>query len=112
MDHGQEVSEETAYSRKVDGTLYELVNTREGAEVYRSGEAEPYLQFPNGIRAVTDRSGVLKSIVGMTVRTIEGQIRYNGRTVPFHIKGNEVLEFQNGEFVSISSIGVIVPTYC
>ncbi|MFH5181651.1 hypothetical protein ACHHV8_02905 [Paenibacillus sp. TAB 01] len=112
MDHGQEVSEETAYSRKVDGTLYELVNTREGAEVYRSGEAEPYLQFPNGIRAVTDSSGVLKSIVGMTVRTIEGQIRYNGRTVPFHIKGNEVLEFQNGEFVSISSIGVIIPTYC
>lgn len=112
MDHGQEVSEETAYSRKVDGTLYELVNTREGAGVYRSGEAEPYLQFPNGIRAVTDRSGVLKSIVGMTVRTIEGQIRYNGRTVPFHIKGNEVLEFQNGEFVSISSIGVIVPAYC
>lgn len=111
MDHGHEVAEETAYSRRVDGTLYELVNTRAGSEVYRDGEQEPYLRFPNGVRAVTNRKGELRAIVGMTMQQIQGLAHYNGQEFPFTINGNEILELCKEEFVRISDIGVIPPSY-
>lgn len=94
MDHGEEVANETAYSRTIEGSEFELVNTRDQAVVYRNGEM--YLQFPSGIRAVTDRQGCLKSIIGMSVRTVEGELRYEGKGYPVTIKGNEVQQFDHG----------------
>jgi hypothetical protein len=109
MDHGEEVANETAYSRKVEGNEFELVNTREQSVVYRNGEA--YLRFPNGIRAVTDRQGSLKSVIGMSVRTIEGTIHYEGTSYSIAVKGNEILQFTDGEFISVSDPGVVSPIY-
>jgi hypothetical protein len=109
MDHGEEVANETVYSRTIEGNEFELVNTRDQAVVYRNGEM--YLQFPSGIRAVTDRQGCLKSIIGMSVRTVEGELRYEGKGYPVTIKGNEVQQFDHGEFTSMSDPGVIAPTY-
>ncbi|OXM84479.1 MGH1-like glycoside hydrolase domain-containing protein [Paenibacillus rigui] len=111
MDHGEEVAEETAYSRRVDGIVYELVNTREGSAIYRNGGDQAYLEFPNGIRVVTDRDGILKSVIGMTMRPVSGRLRYNDQDIPFSVKGNQQLEYRNGEWISRSDIGVIPPSY-
>lgn len=109
VDHGEEVANQTAYSRTVEDNDFELVNTRELAVVYRNGEA--YLQFPNGIRAVTDRQGGLNSIIGMSVRTVEGELRYEGKAYSIAIKGNEIQQFADGKFTSVSDPGVVMPTY-
>ncbi|MDF2959703.1 MAG: hypothetical protein K0S39_1438 [Paenibacillus sp.] len=109
MDHGQEVANETAYSRVVEGIEYELVNTREGGTVYRNGEM--FIRFPGGTRIVTDRNGSLKSIIGMSVRTVQGSVLYEGKEMPVTVKGNEKLELADGQFTSVSDIGVVPPTY-
>lgn len=109
MDHGEEVANETAYSRTVEGIVYELVNTHAGSQIYRNGEA--HIRFPNGIRVVTDRSGGLKSVIGMSIRTVQGRIVYEGKEYPIVAKGNEKLEFTAGRFISRMDIGVIAPGY-
>ncbi|UJF33428.1 MGH1-like glycoside hydrolase domain-containing protein [Paenibacillus hexagrammi] len=109
LDHGDEVSEEIAYSRTVDGACYELVNTRAGATVYRGGEL--HISFPYGIRVVTDREGRLTSIIGMRPGTVQGILSYEGRDYEVVVKGNEQMDFVDGAFVSTSDIGVVFPTY-
>ncbi|WNS46900.1 MGH1-like glycoside hydrolase domain-containing protein [Paenibacillus sp. MMS20-IR301] len=109
MDHGRELAHETGYRRVVDGTVYELLTNRETAVIYRD-QAE-YMCFPFGVRVVTDRSGRLQKLIGMSVRTIEGSISYLGQSLPFIIKGNEQLEYTDGGFSSISDIGVVFPEY-
>lgn len=109
MNHGEEIASETGYSRIVDGISYELLNTREGAEIYRYGER--YIRFPSGIRVITGRDGSLKSIVGMSVRTVEGTLHYQGNAIAFKVKGNEVLQYENGAFSKASDIGIVNPTY-
>ncbi|MBD2870858.1 MGH1-like glycoside hydrolase domain-containing protein [Paenibacillus arenilitoris] len=109
MDHGEEVAGETGYARVVDGTEYELLNARDGSEIYRDGES--HIRFPSGVRVVTGRDGKLRSVVGMSVRTVEGTLRYEGRDMPFKAKGNEVLAYEDGALRSVSDIGIIHPTY-
>ncbi|WP_429310112.1 MGH1-like glycoside hydrolase domain-containing protein [Paenibacillus mucilaginosus] len=109
MDHGREVAEATAYSRIVDGVTYELVNTREEAVLYRDGEE--HLRFPAGTRAVTDRSGNLQSLVGMSVRTVQGSVIYRGSEIGVTVKGNEQLQLAGGRLVTLLDIGVVVPAY-
>ncbi|MDR6550472.1 MGH1-like glycoside hydrolase domain-containing protein [Paenibacillus qinlingensis] len=109
QDHGEVMAAETGYSRIVDGMTFEFVTTSEGSTVYRNGKA--YLQIPIGTRAVTDRSGQLKAIIGMSVRTIEGTVTYEGRDIPLLVKGNEGVELLEGRFVSVRDVGVIYPTY-
>ncbi|MFC5447852.1 MGH1-like glycoside hydrolase domain-containing protein [Paenibacillus aestuarii] len=109
MDHGEELAEATAYSRTVDGIRYELVNTREASTIYRN-EVE-HLVWPHGVRVVTDREGRLQALIGMTVRTVEGIVHYEGQELSIRIKGNEHLAYRNGTFQSVKDIGVIAPTY-
>ncbi|WP_028609307.1 MGH1-like glycoside hydrolase domain-containing protein [Paenibacillus harenae] len=109
MDHGEEIAPETGYGRRVDGDSYELLNTRSGSEIYRNGES--YIRFPSGIRVVTGRDGGLRSIVGMSVRTVEGTLHYQGSDIAFRVKGNEVLAFGSGAFRSVSDIGIVHPAY-
>jgi hypothetical protein len=109
MDHGETVAEETGYSRMVDGALFELVNGREISSVYKN--KEPLFQFPPGVRLVTDRDGVLRGLMGMTIRRIEGAAICQGREVPFAVSGNERLEYTGTGFVSIAKPGVIPPNY-
>lgn len=109
MDHGHEVAHETGYRRTVDGTVFELVTTRERSVIYRN--EEEYLTFPYGVRVVLGRGGQLLKLIGMSVRQIEGSLCYEGQTLPFTIKGNEQLEYADGGFVSVSDIGVVLPEY-
>lgn len=110
MDHGEEVAGETAYSRLVDGVLYELVNTRAGATVHRNGEV--YMRFPYGTRAVTDRYGQLREMVGMTYAPVQGEIEFEGRIYTLEIKGNERKTWTGDTFVTCADIGTVVPAYC
>lgn len=103
MDHGEVPAEETAYARTVDGTVFELVNTREGSEVYRNGEL--HCRFPHGTRLVTNRSGELKALVGMSVRTVEGLLEFGGRAYPVSLGGNEAWRLEREGFVSASVSG-------
>ncbi|MFC0215620.1 hypothetical protein ACFFK0_24800 [Paenibacillus chartarius] len=110
MDHGEEVADETAYARTVDGVVFELVNTSEQSVVYRDGEE--HLRFPRGLRAVTDRSGRLTGLIGMTVSPVEGKIVWEGRSYAASVKGNERVELAGGgEFASVHDIGIVYPTY-
>ncbi|WP_379394205.1 hypothetical protein [Paenibacillus lentus] len=109
MDHGEEVSNETAYARSIDGTRFELVNTRQGSAIYRDGEV--YIQFPHGMRVVTDRQGELKKIIGMSVSPVEGSVQIEGRAYPISVRGNEQQAFMGSGFETISDIGIVMPAY-
>lgn len=109
MDHGEEVSNETAYSRIVDGTRFELVNTRKDSVVYRDGEA--YIQFPYGTRIVTDLKGKLLKVVGMSVAPTEGVVLVEGKAYPIAVKGNEQQAFTGGGFETMSDFGIVMSTY-
>lgn len=109
MDHGEEVAGNTAYSRTVNGLHYELVNTPDNVTVYREGRV--HIQGPAGIRLVTDRSGQLEGVIGMSVRTIEGELRYLGTSIPIRIKGNEMQLYSDGDLKTERDIGIIYPSY-
>ena len=64
-----------------------------------------------GVRLVTDREGNLKGLIGMTVRQVEGAVRFEDKTCPFRVSGNETLIFQDGAFRSAGGPGVVMPTY-
>lgn len=109
MDHGEEVAGNTAYSRTVNGLHYELVNTPDNVTVYREGRV--HIQGPAGIRLVTDRSGQLDGVIGMSARTIEGELRYQGASIPIRIKGNEMQQYSDGDLKTERDIGIIYPSY-
>jgi hypothetical protein len=109
VDHGEEITGETGYSRMIDGVTYELLNLQEESLLYRDGES--YMRFPSGVRAVTDRHGQLTSLIGMSVREVRGTLFYQDREYPFHIKGNQVLAFEDGRLIEKLTIGVVNPTY-
>lgn len=109
MDHGEEVAGNTAYSRTVNGLHYELVNTPDNVTVYREGRL--HIQGPSGIRLVTDRSGQLEGVIGMSARIIEGELRYQGTSIPIRIKGNEMQQYSDGDLKTERDIGIIYPSY-
>jgi len=108
-DHGTKLADETAYSRTVDGVVFELHNTREECVIYRNGEL--LCQFPAGVRVVTDRSGHLRSVVGMTIRPTEGWLLYGGDSLELRAEGNEVLRYAGGRLEVESAPGVVLPAY-
>lgn len=108
-DHGTKLADETAYGRTVDGVVFELHNSREECAIYRNGEL--LCQFPAGVRVVTDRSGNLRSVVGMTIRPAEGWLLYGGDSLELRAEGNEVLRYADGRFEVESAPGVVLPAY-
>lgn len=109
MDHGEPVADETGYRRTVDGSVFELFNSRKGAAIYQDGEE--HVRFPYGLRMVTDRLGRLLGAIGMSAAPVSGIVRYEGREIAVTAKGNEWLAYENGAFVSKRDIGVVYPTY-
>ncbi|WP_199731652.1 MGH1-like glycoside hydrolase domain-containing protein [Cohnella endophytica] len=109
LDHGAKLADETAYARRVDGIEYELHNTREECAIYRDGRL--LCGFPYGVRVVTDRSGTLTKLVGMSFRPLEGNIRLDDRDIPFRIEGNETLRLIGDRFETESSPGIVLPAY-
>lgn len=98
---------EMGYSRMVDGTEYEFVVVGNEATIY--ADRELIGQFPKGIRLITDRSGELKAIVGMTLAAVEGTVTYKGQQLPFVIKGNEVQACEHGRLVTVHDPGIVMP---
>ncbi|UPK46466.1 MGH1-like glycoside hydrolase domain-containing protein [Paenibacillus pabuli] len=110
MDHGEEVAGHTAYSRTVNGLHFELVNTPERVTVYQ--DSNVLIEGPTGIRFITDHSGHLEGIIGMSVRTIESELIYRGKSIPFRIKGNELQRYADESLITERDIGIIFPSYC
>ncbi len=108
-DHGTKLADETAYSRTVDGVVFELHNTRGECAIYRAGEL--LCRFPAGVRVVTDRGGNLRSVVGMSIRRAVGRLSYGGRSQELRVEGNEVLRYEGGKFEVESAPGVVLPAY-
>ncbi len=109
LDHGEEVAGETGYSRTVDGAVFELAVTREGALVCRNGRE--LIRFPFGIRVVTDRSGELVEVAGLLHAPVSGEVVYQGRRFPVSAGPNEVLAFKEGRFISVRSPGAVAPVF-
>ncbi len=108
-DHGTKLADETAYSRTVDGIVFELHNTRGECAIYRDGEL--LCRFPAGVRVVTDRGGNLRSVVGMSIRPAVGRLSYGGRSQELRVEGNEVLRYEGGKLEVESAPGVVLPAY-
>lgn len=100
---------QTAYARRVDGVEFELLNGLEQSQVWRDGE--PIGRFPAGIRIVTDRSGTLLEIIGVTSRTVSGTVEWDGRAIPIAIAPNERWRLAGGGFEPISSPVMVLPNY-
>ncbi|MBL4806524.1 MAG: hypothetical protein JKY31_04455 [Rhodobacteraceae bacterium] len=96
---------ETAYSRTVDGHVFELVNSSEKSTAFRDGEL--LFSAPKGIRVVTDRRGEILSIIGMTVQTVEGVLKTANGQRPFIINPNQQLDWVNGVWVNVRDIGYV-----
>ena len=47
----------------------------------------------------------------MSVRTIEGELRYQGTSIPIRIKGNEMQLYSDGDLKTERDIGIIYPAY-
>jgi hypothetical protein len=111
VDHGNTVASETAYSRKVNGVLFELANENSGCSAYRNGEL--FLKFPKGIRVCTDFEGNLLSVAGMALSGREGAIWHEGKEYPLKVEGNERLSFMGGEngLESVFKPGVEPPNH-
>lgn len=105
IDYGQTVADATGYSRRTGDWLFELINTEEGAAIYRNGTL--VYRFPLGVRLITDRDGELKSLVGVVPRQVTGNIDAGSRVYPFTISGNERLDFTGNGFTSVEQLGVI-----
>jgi mannosylglycerate hydrolase MGH1-like protein len=109
QDFGAVVAKETGYARTVDGVCFELVNKQDGSSVYR--DEDLLCSVPRGVRLVTDRRGDLRGLIGMSVRTITGEIVWKDRVIPFSAAGNERLEYTGAEFVSVANPGVVTPRH-
>lgn len=100
---------ETGYSRIVDGQVFELLNSPDQTTAFRDGEL--LFKAPNGIRVMTDRNGTIASIIGMAVHPVEGILETADGPRPFQIKGNQQLDWIDGEWVSIRDQGIVPISY-
>jgi hypothetical protein len=107
LEHRDE-AHETAYARTVDGRRFELVNSRETTTAFRNGEL--LFQAPHGVRIVTDRAGSVVSLIGMSARTIAGNLFTPRGTLAFRAAPNEQLDLSGGEFSSARNPGLVLPT--
>ncbi len=99
----------TAYARKIDGAEFSLRNTASDCVILRDGEV--LARFPVGIRLVTDRSGNLSGIIGMSARTVSGSIAFQGVEYHIAIKGNEEQSFTGKGFTTRRDPGVVAPRH-
>lgn len=106
VDH-HDVADELAYERTVDEVRFELVNTRTEAVAYRDGRE--FLRMPHGLRAITDRTGHVAALVGMTARPVTGPVRLAGEEFTVEIAGNERVELDGSRVVRRSGPGVVLP---
>lgn len=107
VDH-RDAAHETAYARRVDGALFELLNTGEGMKVLKDGET--WLRAPAGLRLVTGRDGTLRAVTGLRVDGVSGVIETPDGTVPVNLGPNEHVEIAGDSTVTRRSAGIVAPT--
>ncbi len=96
---------ETAYSRTLDGTGFELVNSLDLVTVYKNGTE--LFRFPHGVRLVTSRDGMPVSLIGLSVSGVSGDFAGPDGTLAFRLGPNERLDFDNGKLVSAHPAGFV-----
>ncbi len=100
------------YARRVDGVLVELVGDDTRVAAYRDGR--PWLRFPRGWRVVTDRSGCLLRVVGMSPTAVAGSLEVltgRGAHLELSLAGNEEVLLDGVTVASRRTIGVVAPTF-
>ncbi|UXN72315.1 hypothetical protein N8D56_13130 [Devosia sp. A8/3-2] len=105
----RDVAHETAYARTVDGRHFELVNTQTHSTAYRDGEL--LFRAPKGVRIITDRTGTIAGLIGMSVNTITGTLQTQNGAFDFTAAANEQLHLENGAFTRLHNPGLVHPTY-
>jgi len=108
IEHRDE-QHETAYARKVDGHDFELVNRFEGSAAYRDGEL--LFEAPRGLRVVTDRTGAIRSLIGMSAGGTLGRLRTPAGETTVALSANEQLDFTDGTFRRVRAPGLVPPSY-
>jgi len=107
LEH-RDVQHQTAYSRRVDGRLFELVNTPATSTAWRDGAL--LFEVPKGVRIVTDRAGTPTLLIGMSVADIEGTLKTAQGDYPFRVAANEQLALSGGRLASVRRPGLVPPT--
>lgn len=105
----RDAAHETAYSRRVDGRLFELVNTSHTTTAYREGEL--LYSAPKGVRVVTTRQGEILALVGLSVGTITGELKTPSGNMTFRAAANDVLELKDGSFEVSKAPGLVPPSF-
>lgn len=105
----RDVSHATAYARRVDGRLFEMVNDGVTMRVFR--DRTPLFSAPKGVRVVTDRAGNIGALIGMSVTTISGALTMGEAQLHFAIGPNEVLALEDGAFTRQAHSRLTHPTY-
>jgi hypothetical protein len=105
----RDLAHETGYGRIVDGHGFELVNSAAGSTAYRDGEV--LFDAPGGVRVITDRSGAVRALVGLSVQDIEGTLTTPQGDIPFRIAANEQLDLEAGRLVSVRKPGLVPPSH-
>ncbi|PXA88362.1 hypothetical protein DMC47_30130 [Nostoc sp. 3335mG] len=93
IDHRDAVHA-TAYSRKIDAHRFEVANDGTTMRAFRDGA--PLFSVPHGVRVVTDRTGKIEALIGMSVVPVAGHLELEGGHVRFAIGPNEVLTLEGG----------------
>lgn len=105
----RDVAHETGYARTVAGRVFELVNTRTQSTAYCDG-AELFA-VPRGIRVVTDQSGAIRALVGLSVQDVAGTLRTPQGDLEFRIAANQQLDLADGRLVSVRKPGLVPPSH-
>ncbi|MCD7059753.1 MGH1-like glycoside hydrolase domain-containing protein [Pelagibacterium xiamenense] len=106
IDH-RDAAHETAYGRTVDGRRFELVNGPDSMTAFRDGDK--LFDAPKGVRVVTDRTGTIVSLIGMSVHDISGSIELPDGALPFEVRGNQQLDLVDNRWVSVRDPGLVFP---
>lgn len=105
----RDVAHETGYARTVDGQDFELINTASHIAAYRDGA--PLFSAPRGVRIITDRTGQITGLVGMSASTVTGELTTAEGNYFFAIGPNEQLDLKGQELVRARDPALVAPTY-
>ena len=103
------MAHETGYARTVDGQDFELINTSSHIAAYRDGA--PLFSAPHGVRIITDRTGQITGLVGMSASTVTGELTTAEGNYSFAIGPNEQLDLKGQELVRVRDPALVAPTY-
>jgi hypothetical protein len=103
----------TAYSRRVDGRVFELECAMEGARALMDGEE--LFSCPRGVRVATTRDGRLLRITGLSPNGASGRFRARGdgagAEAALSVGPNESIRFGGSPAASAGGPGFIAPSY-